>query len=71
MNDKLKSIKSQPSPEELSNRLEKVRILMKKEDLDYYISFHPINIYYLTNFANNVHERPFLLIIEREAIWDC
>jgi Xaa-Pro dipeptidase len=36
---------------------------MRDERLDCYVSFDPINIYYLTNFANNVHERPFILVI--------
>ncbi len=68
MKNKLKAIKSPPSKEELSNRLEKVRNLMKKQDLDYYVSFDPVNIYYLTNFANYVHERPFILVIPKEGI---
>ncbi len=52
MNVKPKGITAPLSQEELSNRLKKVRILMNKENLDYYVSFDPINIYYLTNFAN-------------------
>ena len=66
MTDKPKSITASPTKEELSYRLGNLRDLMKAENLDYYISFDPINIYYLTNFANNVHERPFILIIENE-----
>ena len=62
-----KAIKSPPSQEELANRLEKVRILMVQQSLDYYISFDPVNIYYLTNFANYVHERPFILIIPKKG----
>ncbi|MFW9938830.1 MAG: aminopeptidase P family N-terminal domain-containing protein, partial [Candidatus Thorarchaeota archaeon] len=65
---KIKPIKTPPSEKELENRLESVRNLMKIQDLDYFISFDPVNIYYLTNFANNVHERPFILIIEKEGI---
>ena len=67
MKSKLKAIKSPPSQEELSNRLEKVRDLMKNQNLDYYISFDPVNIYYLTNFANYVHERPFILVIPKKG----
>ncbi|MHA1491767.1 MAG: aminopeptidase P family N-terminal domain-containing protein [Promethearchaeota archaeon] len=67
MKTKLKAIKSAPSQEELSNRLEKVRDLMKNQNLDYYISFDPVNIYYLTNFANYVHERPFILVIPKKG----
>ena len=68
MSTKLKSITSPPSIEELSNRLKNVRRLMKEQNLDYYISFNPVNIYYLTNFAFYVHERPFILIIENEGL---
>jgi Xaa-Pro dipeptidase len=40
---------------------------MAEQDLDTYVSFDPVNIYYLTNFANTVHERPFILVIRREG----
>ena len=56
-------ITSPPSEEELAGRLERVRSLMEEGDLDYYVSFDPVNIYYLTNFANYVHERPFIMVI--------
>jgi len=59
----IKAVKTPPTEQELGNRLEKVRRLMKKEGLDYFVCFDPINIYYLTNFAFYIHERPFLLII--------
>ena len=68
MSIKIKAITNPPSREELSNRLKNVRELMKEQDLDYYISFNPVNIYYLTNFAFYVHERPFILIIEKEGL---
>ena len=68
MSNKIKGITAPPSRDELSDRLKKVRKKMVEENLDYYVSFDPVNIYYLTNFANNVHERPFLLVIEREGI---
>ncbi|MFX1573193.1 MAG: M24 family metallopeptidase [Promethearchaeota archaeon] len=64
----IKPIKTPPNMDELANRLEKVRNLMKKENLDYFISFDPVNIYYLTNFAFYVHERPFILIIPTEGL---
>jgi Xaa-Pro dipeptidase len=60
---KTKVIKTPPSREELANRLERVRKLMEKEGLDYFVCFDPVNIYYLSNFAYYIHERPFLLII--------
>ncbi|NVM36772.1 MAG: aminopeptidase P family protein [Candidatus Lokiarchaeota archaeon] len=68
MSIKLKAITNPPTWEELSIRLKKVRTLMKEQDLDYYISFNPVNIYYLTNFAFYVHERPFILIIEKKGL---
>lgn len=37
MNGKPKGITTPPSQEELSNRLEKVRIMMLQENLDYYM----------------------------------
>lgn len=67
MTTNYKAIKSPPSKEELNNRMERVRELMLQENMDYYVSFNPVNIYYLTNFANNVHERPFILVIPREG----
>ncbi|MFX0186620.1 MAG: M24 family metallopeptidase [Candidatus Hodarchaeota archaeon] len=66
MNRNLKPITSPPSREELSHRLEKVRSLMDEQNLDYYVSFDPVNIYFLTNFANYVHERPFILVITKK-----
>ncbi|MEW6184737.1 MAG: aminopeptidase P family N-terminal domain-containing protein, partial [Thermodesulfobacteriota bacterium] len=56
-------ITAPPGTEELAGRLANVRALMEERGLDYYISFDPVNIYYLTNFANNVHERPFILVL--------
>lgn len=63
MSDTPKPITGPPDQEELAGRLAKVRGLMEEHEIDYYVSFNPVNIYYLTNFANNVHERPFILIL--------
>ena len=60
-------ITAPPEKEELAERLAKVRALMEEREIDYYIVFDPVNIYYLTNFANNVHERPFILILPRKG----
>ena len=68
MSSKLKVITEPPTKKELSNRLEKVRNLMNQQDLDYYVAFDPVNIYYLTNFAFYVHERPFIFIIPKEGL---
>ena len=62
-----KPVTAPPSSEELAMRLDKVRILMRDQDLDYYVSFDPVNIYYLTHFANNVHERPFILVFPKKG----
>jgi len=65
---KIEPITAKPSKEELGARLEKVRALMDEQKLDYYGSFSPTNIYYLTNFANIVHERPFILVIPKKGL---
>jgi Xaa-Pro dipeptidase len=67
MTQKPKPTTAPPSAQELASRLDKVRILMKQKKLDYYVSFDPVNVYYLTNFANSVHERPFILVIPKEG----
>jgi len=56
-------VTSPPGREELAARLDKVRGRMREANLDYYVAFDPVNIYYLTHFANSVHERPFILVI--------
>lgn len=61
-------ITTPPDKSELDGRLARVRALMEQKNLDYYVSFDPVNVYYLTNFANFVHERPFLLIIGRQGL---
>jgi Xaa-Pro dipeptidase len=66
--NRIKPIKSAPSKAEVANRLKKVRNLMAKEGLDYLVCFDPANIYYLTNFAFYIHERPFLLIIGQKQL---
>ena len=65
---KIEPITAKPSKEELGARLEKVRALMEKQTLDYYVSFSPTNVYYMTNFANIVHERPFILVIPKKGL---
>ncbi|NIB42658.1 aminopeptidase P family protein [Pseudomaricurvus alkylphenolicus] len=52
-----------PSKGELDARLKNLQIHMAAAGLDVYVCQSPDNIYYLTNFANFVHERPFILII--------
>ena len=68
MDSKPKAITEPPSKQELSNRIDKVRNLMKQQNLDYYVCYDPVNIYYLTNFAFYVHERPFIFVIPKEGL---
>jgi Xaa-Pro dipeptidase len=56
-------ITSSPSKEELDFRMEKIRSLMAREKLDFYVAAQTDNVYYLTNFAYIPFERPFFLIV--------
>ncbi|QXB46608.1 M24 family metallopeptidase [Acinetobacter seifertii] len=56
-----------PSKDELKNRLVRLQSIMEKNGLDYYVAFSPDNILYLTNFATNVHERPFILVVPQKG----
>ncbi len=67
MNDLPPSV-NPPSERELDNRLSKLQDNMRASNLDFYICHCPDNIYYLTNFANFVHERPFILLIPKSGI---
>ncbi len=66
MIQELKPITAAPDAAELANRLARVREKMAEENLDYYVAFDPVNVFYLTNFYNYVHERPFILVIGKE-----
>ncbi|MCH7394101.1 Xaa-Pro peptidase family protein [Acinetobacter dispersus] len=57
-----------PTTIEIEQRLKRVQARMIEEGLDRYVSFCPDNIFYLTNFANIVHERPFVLVIPSKGI---
>jgi Xaa-Pro dipeptidase len=52
-----------PEPCEIDMRRAKAQEAMRKEGLDALVLFNPHNIFYLTNFANFVHERPFVLVV--------
>jgi Xaa-Pro dipeptidase len=62
----LEPITAPPSAAELGGRLERVRARMAEQGLDTYVSVDPVNVYYLTNFFNFVHERPFVLVVGLE-----
>lgn len=42
----------------MQRRLDGVRARMRADAVDAYVVHDPDNIFYLTNFANYVHERP-------------
>ena len=63
MDDTIAPIMTPPTHDEIQSRLNNVRALMQREQLDYYVAAHTDNVYYLTNFAYIPFERPFFLII--------
>ena len=63
----LAPIAGPPTPSELDGRLVRVRARMEESDIDVYVAVDPVNVYYLTNFFNFVHERPFVLVIRRDG----
>ncbi len=56
-----------PPRDEMDGRVARVRARMEEERLDDYVAFSPDNVFYLTHFANFVHERPFVLVIPRSG----
>lgn len=52
-----------PTEEELTSRVQKVQARMAKEGLTHFVFVDPDNILWLTNFANFIHERPFVLVL--------
>ncbi|ACL05376.1 peptidase M24 [Desulfatibacillum aliphaticivorans] len=67
MADMTAPVTAPPTQEELLLRLSKVREGMKKAGLDYYLTAHTDNVYYLTNFSYIPFERPFFLIIAADG----
>lgn len=58
-------IHAPPPAEEMARRLARVRELMAKHEVEVAVVTSPDNVFYLTNFANYVHERPFVLVISK------
>ncbi|WP_419908548.1 M24 family metallopeptidase [Candidatus Poriferisodalis sp.] len=56
-----------PDETEIGGRLDRVRARMREEGLDLLVVVDPHSVYYLTNFANYVHERPFVLVVPLEG----
>ncbi|MBB6520712.1 M24 family metallopeptidase [Pseudoteredinibacter isoporae] len=52
-----------PDNKEVQARITKLQQQLLRQELDFYLCHEPANIFYLSNFANFVHERPFLLLI--------
>lgn len=52
-----------PEVPEIDARRKRVQAAMSAAGLDALVLFGPDNIFYLTNFANYVHERPFVLVL--------
>ena len=52
-----------PDVAEIQARIDNVQVKMAELGLDFYLCHEPANIFYLCNFANFVHERPFILLI--------
>ena len=52
-----------PDRAEMQRRLDRVRTRMESAAVDAYVVHDPDNVFYLTNFANYVHERPFVLVV--------
>lgn len=67
MTNIVEPITAPPSKEELDLRMNKIRSMMAREELDFYVAAHTDNVYYLTNFAYLPFERPFFLIIPAEG----
>lgn len=63
MTDQIVPVAGAPDKAEISARVATVQSRMMKQGLDFYLCFSPDNIFYLTNFANFVHERPFVLLV--------
>ncbi|WP_304511599.1 M24 family metallopeptidase [Desulfobacula sp.] len=75
MNEEKKPIQMHPEPqfappsvEEIQGRIARVQTRMEKEKIDCYVTFSPDNIFYLTNFANLIHERPFILVVPKSGV---
>ena len=56
-------ITTPPPIQEIVSRIDTIRKKMDAQGLDTLVCHDPANIFYLTHFANFVHERPFILLI--------
>ena len=63
----IKEICTAPPVREMRTRLDSLQAAMGEQGLTGYVSFAPANIMWLTNFANFVHERPFILFVPQSG----
>ena len=52
-----------PEAVEIQTRRQRLQAAMQDQGLDALVLHNPDNVFYLTNFANMVHERPFILVL--------
>jgi Xaa-Pro dipeptidase len=60
-------IYTDPNESELSTRKKKLLASMDEKSLDCLVITDPDNVYWLTNFANYIHERPFILLLSKSG----
>ncbi len=56
-----------PTIDEMQLRKDKVVAQMDAQGYDALVIFDPDNVFWLTHFANFVHERPFILILDKSG----
>lgn len=56
-----------PDEVEMQRRIQGLRARMAEADLTHYVCANPDNVFYLTNFANYIHERPFILVVSMDG----
>lgn len=56
-----------PPEQELAMRVTRLTQAMEARGLDRLVVVSPDNVFWLTNFANFVHERPFVLVVSRDG----
>ncbi len=64
---KIEEIFVGPSTIEMSSRIGRVQAELQERGLAAYVSAAPANILWLTNFANFIHERPFILVVPQNG----
>jgi len=56
-----------PTSAEMTDRLGRLQAAMAEQGLDAYVLEEASNIQWLTNFANFVHERPFVMVVPAQG----